>query len=360
MNFELEACIAGDTNNLVLSPKKLKTRPNDFANINNNRVEPVTQKEEVKEEPISIEPEIEQTKEYSFDNYSNKPEPEEDRKASINIDEIINSRIKEEVKEEPKHAESEAMDDNIEFAYAGRIVEPDVSDEAITRIKSLGDDYKGEFHPTSETITKTKREETVYDENEYLKLLKIDCYSPRTKKYLDQRYEEYENLVNSIEDVQRQIEDITDKYKMESEIASKLNSIKKETYGIMTWINSSDFKILKNEKTNAVNNLFKSYEELFNENQQKFKKADEELAKTNEISADLGKKEKAAREELTKLNKEKKSIIKEYYKKVEEVIELDENMKKQANEMAAITGIDDSEIVNPYKENRFDSLRSDE
>ena len=199
-----------------------------------------------------------------------------------------------------------------------------------------------------------------YNENDYVRLLQTDCYSPRTKKYLDQRLEEYNNLVSEIENVKEQIEEITDKYKMESEIAAKLNSIKKETYGIMTWINSSDFKILKNETTNAVNNLFKSYEELFNENQQKFKKADEELVKTNEISADLGKKEKEAREELTRLTKEKKSTIKEYYEKVEEVIELDENMKKQANEMAAITGIDDSEIINPRRENKFDSLRSDD
>ena len=362
MNFELEACIAGDTNNLVLSPKKLKTRPNDFANINRNKVEPVIQKEvikeEPKEEPIRIEPEIEKTKEYSFDDYSNKPEPEEDRRASINIDEIIKSRIKEEKEEKP--VEPEPMDDNIEFAYAGRIVEPEVSDEAITRIKSLGDDYKGEVHPKATATIKTSKEEPSYNENDYVRLLQTDCYSPRTKKYLDQRLEEYNNLVSEIENVKEQIEEITDKYKMESEIAAKLNSIKKETYGIMTWINSSDFKILKNEKTNAVNNLFKSYEELFNENQQKFKKADEELVKTNEISADLGKKEKEAREELTRLTKEKKSTIKEYYEKVEEVIELDENMKKQANEMAAITGIDDSEIINPRRENKFDSLRSDD
>ena len=125
----------------------------------------------------------------------------------------------------------------------------------------------------------------------------------------------------------------------------------------MTWINSSDFKILKNEKTTAVNNLFKSYEELFNENQQKFKKADEELAKTNEISSDLGRQEKDAREKLQQLIETKKKTVKDNFNKVKEVIDLDRNMKKQANEMSAITGIDDISMI---EENRFDSLRSDE
>ena len=103
--------------------------------------------------------------------------------------------------------------------------------------------------------------------------------------------------------------------------------------------------------------MFKSYEELFNENQQKFKKADEELEKTNEISSELGRKEKEAREALQELIQKKKDIVKEYYEKVEEVIELDHNMKEQSSEMSAITGIDDMDQV---EENKFDSLRSDE
>ena len=231
-----------------------------------------------------------------------------------------------------------------------------VSDEEITRIKSLGDDYKGEFHPRA-FATASSSDEPEFSENEYVSLLKSDSFLPKTKKYLDQKLKEYSDVLESIEKTKAEIEEITDKYKMESEIAAKLTSIKKETYSIMTWINSSDFKILKNEKTAAVNNLFKSYEDLFNENQQKFKKADEELEKTNEISSELGRKEKEAREALQKLIDEKKDLVKDNYEKVEEVIELDRNMEKQADEMSAITGIEDMASMD---ENKFDSLRSDE
>lgn len=346
MKFKVESSIASDVNNLVLAPKKLKTRPNDFINIKSSEVK-------VESEPIveteKVEPIVETVQRPSFEDYSVKPEPEEDSNAAISVEDVIKERISDKPAPEP-------MDDNIEFAYAGRVVEPEVSDEEITRIKSLGDDYKGEAH-TRVSATELKKNEPEYSENDYIALLKSECFLPKTKKYLDQRYAEFKNILEDIESTKGEIEEITDKYKMESEIASKLNSIKKETYSIMTWINNSDFKILKNEKTSAVNNLFKSYEELFNENQQKFKKADEELEKTNEISSELGRKEKEAREMLQSLIEKKKKTVKDYYKKIEEVIELDRNMKKQSSEMSAITGIDD---IDQMGENKFDSLRSDE
>lgn len=349
MNFEIESSDIKDNINLVQTSKKLKTRPNDFKSIKKSAKTVLDEKPEV-EEVNSYYQEPEVTTYESNDNYE-KPE------TSIDIEDIIRRREeKEEQTTEVDTEENEPMNDNIEFAYAGRVVEPDVSAEDIDRIKSLGDDYKGEVHPRIEPIV-NERKEPEHTEEDYLKLLKSDCYSPRTKKYLDTRYAEYEDILNQIENTQKEIEDITEKYKMESEIASKLTSIKKETYGIMTWINSSDFKILKNEKTSAVNNLFKSYEDLFNENQQKFKKADEELAKTNEISADLGKKEKDARENLANLTSRKKSVIEENYEKVEEVIRLDSNMKKQATEMTALTGIDEDDSSNGN--NTFDSLRRD-
>ena len=359
MNFEVESYEIDNNVNLVQTPKKLKTKPADFSSIKESEPAPVVEEPVVEdqirvEEPIrSIEPTVEES---TYESKYSDPEPvsaiEEESTAKINIDDIIKSRVRE---EEPE--EQDSMDTDIEFAYAGRVVEPEVSEEEIDRIKSLGDDYKGELHPRVETVA--IEEEPEYDETEYVALLKTECYSPKTKKYLDNRFKEYQDIVTKIESTQNDIEEITDKYKMESEIASKLTSIKKETYGIMTWINSSDFKILKNEKTTAVNNLFKSYEDLFNENQQKFKKADEELEKTNEISAELGRKEKSARESLQRLTKKKKDIVKNNYEKVEEVISLDNNMKKQASEMTALTGIDELEDNNE-EENRFDSLRRDE
>lgn len=348
MNFDIEKCIANDSASLVEASKKLKTRPVDFNSLKNTAV-PVEVEIKKEENNISVP---EPVNKYSF-------EKDEKENPTINIDEIVKNRINDEEKAEKKEMPAEEkMDDNIEFAYAGRVVKPEVSDEEITRIKSLKDTYKGENHPSVSAIP-MKSEPEEHTDKDYLALLKTSCYSPRTKKYLDNKNNEYQEVVEKIENVKSEIEQITDKYKIESEIASKLNSIKKETYGIMTWINSSDFKVLKNEKTAAVNNLFKSYEELFNENQAKFKKADEELEKTNEITSSLGKQEKSAREELQRLNKKKKQLIKENYKKVEEVIELDNNMRKQANEMTALTGIDeiDTEID---RNNKFDALRTEE
>lgn len=347
MNFDIEKCIANDKVSLVAASKKLKTRPVDFESLKNTTVPvEIEVKEEVK--PISTPEPVK----YSF-------EKEDKKDSTMNIDEIVNKRIKEkEEKPEEEKPVEEKMDDNIEFAYAGRVAKPEVSEEEITRIKSLEDTYKGENHPSVSSIP-IKAEVEEYSEKEYLALLKTTGYSPRTKKYLDSKQREYQSIIDKIENVKNEIDQITDKYKIESEIASKLNAIKKETYGIMTWINSSDFKVLKNEKTAAVNNLFKSYEELFNENQTKFKKADEELEKTNEITSSLGKQEKSAREELQRLTKKKKQLVKENYKKVEEVIELDENMRKQANEMTALTGIDEIDsAIN--SDNKFEALRTDE
>lgn len=357
MKFEIESSIAKGDINLVLTPKKLKTRPNDFENIKNSPV-PVVTISKPEEKPVPETYKEVEEKTYEHEDYYNKPEPEENKEKEISIDEIIKKRTS--LVEEPKKEESEEaeMDDNIEFAYAGRVIEPEVSDEAIDRIKSLGDDYKGDVRPKV-IVSRPEKEEVKYSEEDYLSMLKADCFSPRTKKYLTQKLNEYKGLLETIDNTKKEIEEIVDKYKMESEIASKLNAIKKETYGIMTWINSSDFKILKNEKTSAVNNLFKSYEDLFNENQQKFKKADEELEKTNEISSDLGRKEKEARETLQNLIKEKKNIVKDNFAKVENVIKLDKDMEKQSSQMAKLTGID--EVDNAFvDENRFDSLRRDE
>ena len=351
MNFEIENSIANDEVSLVEASKKLKTRPVDFNSIKSTVVPVEIKKEQISDDVVS---EPKEKPKYSFEKDALKSETTDE-----NIDKIVRERINpiEESKEEPKESE-EKMDDNIEFAYAGRIVEPEVSDEEITRIKSLEDTYKGENHPTVSSIP-IKPEVEEHSEKDYVALLKTSCYSPRTKKYLDNKYKEYQSIVEKIESVKSEIDEITDKYKMESEIASKLNAIKKETYGIMTWINSSDFKVLKNEKTAAVNNLFKSDEELFNENQIKFKKADEELEKTNEITSSLGKQEKSSREELQRLSKKKKDVIKSNYEKVEEVIELDNNMRKQANEMTALTGIDEIDTA-LNDDNKFDSLRIDE
>ena len=357
MNFELELCEVNGNVSLVQTPKKLKTRPNDFNTIKGKGqalTEPVAP-EPVVEEPV-IEPASydtpEETSSYEYRERHSAARPVmEEPKEEIDIDAIIKAR-----EEEEAEPEQESMDNNIEFAYAGRVVEPEVSAEDIDRIKSLGDDYKGEIHPRVDAIMEHEPEpEPKYSEKDYIKLLKYDCYSPRTKKYLEQKYSELEAIIEKIENTENEIEEITEKYKMESEIASKLTAIKKETYGVMTWINSSDFKILKNEKTQAVNNLFKSYEDLFNENQQKFKKADEELEKTNSISAELGRREKAARESLQHLNKKRKEAVIDNYTKVEEIIELDKNMKKQASEMTLLTGIEESQ-----DENKFDALRRDE
>ena len=179
MNFEIESNDIRDNINLVQTSKKLKTRPNDFEAIKNSAKHVLDEEPKVEEVSNSFYQEPKVNTYESNDNYE-KPA------ASIDIEDIIRRREeKEEKVQEPEVAEeNEPMNDNIEFAYAGRVVEPDVSDEDIDRIKSLGDDYKGEVHPRVTTFASIK-EENEHSEEEYLSLLNAECYSSRTKKYLE-------------------------------------------------------------------------------------------------------------------------------------------------------------------------------
>ena len=306
----------------IITAKKLKTRAGDFDFIKAAgyvKSEPVVEEkiEMPKEELAPVEPEIE---------------------------------VKEEIKEEPK-------DEDITFAYGLRKPEEDIALDDITRIKNIGDTYKGgnpkeDIKKVEVAKKEEKKEEPKLTKDTYEKELKIDAYSERIAKFIRKVREGYDAILQKISLKEQEINNITNEYAKETEIGSKLQENKKENQSVLKGINEWNLDFLSPRRNDEnTKSLIAHIEGYFETNRQILNQILQEIKNNDDRKETLGKAEQRAREELASFKKQLQEYMDKTYPELKEANRTDAELKETDERITELTGIEAEEpklnIVEP-------------
>lgn len=298
----------------IIAAKKLKTRAGDFDFIKAAGY--------VKAEPVALE-KIEMPK--------------------VEIAPVERKvEVKEEIKEEPK-------EEDITFAYGLRKPEEDIDLDDITRIKNIGDTYKGgnpkdDIKKVEVAKKEEKKEEPKLTRETYEKELKIDAYSERIAKFIRKVREGYEMILSKISAKEQEINNITDEYAKETEIGSKLQENKKENQNVLKGINEWNLDFLSSRRNDEnTKNLLAHIEGYFEANRQVLNQIIQEIANNDERKETLGKTEQRAREELASLKKQLQEYMDKTYPELKEANRTDAELKETDERITELTGIEAEE-----------------
>ena len=272
----------------ILAAKKLKTRSGDFDFIKAAgyaKAEPVVEEkiEMPKEELAPVEPEVE---------------------------------IKEEIKEEPK-------DEDITFAYGLRKPEEEIATEDITRIKNIGDTYKGgnpKDDPKKVEVAKKeeKKEEPKLTREEFEKVLNVKVSETRLYDSKEEIRIEYNDLLAQIAAKDEELDNAKKEYNANTENLQKLQKKEKDIKGVLNGINSWDMECLapiRDEK--STDDFISGIGDFFGMKRQELNQIVQNIKTCNERKEMLGKTEQRIREELTAIKKKFQDYIEEKYPKLE-------------------------------------------
>lgn len=308
--------------NEIFVAKKLKTRSVDYDEIIKSKI--------VKEEPV-VEEKIEMPKE--------ELAPVE-RKVEV----------KEEIKEEPK-------DEDITFAYGLRKPEEDIASEDITRIKNIGDTYKGgnpKEDPKKVEVAKKeeKKEEPKLTREEFEKVLNFEVHDERLAAYKMKERKAYNAGLENISLKEQEITNITNEYNGETEIGSKLQEDKKENQNVLKGINAWNLDFLSLRRTQeSTKSLLDHIESYFEENRQDLNQILQEIKNNDERKERLGKAEQRAREDLAAFKKDLHAYMEKTYPELKEANKTDIELTEKNEKITKLTGIQVDEpkpnIVDP-------------
>ena len=267
-----------------------------------------------------------------------KAEPVVEEKIEMPKEELAPVEPKVEIKEEPK-------DEDITFAYGLRKPEEDIASEDITRIKNIGDTYKGgnpKEDPKKVEVAKKeeKKEEPKLTREEFEKVLNFEVHDERLATYKMKERKEYNAGLENISLKEQEITNITNEYNRETEIGSKLQEDKKENQNVLKGINAwnLDFLSLRRNQE-STKSLLDHIESYFEENRQTLNQILQEIKNNDARKETLGKAEQRAREDLAALKKDLHAYMEKVYPELKEANKTDLELTEKNEKITKLTGI---------------------
>lgn len=298
----------------IITAKKLKTRAGDFDSIKAAsyvKVEPVVEEQPFmpKEEITPVEPEVE---------------------------------VKEEIKEESK-------DEDITFAYGLRKPEEDIAFEDITRIKNIGDTYKGgnpkeDFKKVEVAKKEEKKEEPKLTKEEYEKDLNVEAYSERIATYKGKVRDGYNAILTKISEEEKRLEAILNDYANATKTGTMLQEKKKQLQNILKGINSWDLECLAPIKDREDAKTLISYTGgVFENVRQELNQTIQEEKNNDAYKEKLGKSEQQSRESIAAYKKEEQEYMEKTHPGIKEANRTDAELKETDERITELTGIEAEE-----------------